>query len=614
MMSPILHLLFHGIIISYLACSSLYLRAGAQISLPPSQYWYVAPRAVAKHAALSNPRINQIVYRDGNDGPWSSFVVQLGTPPQVVRVLMSSSGSSLWVPLPEGCIDTDSKKCPQQRGGLFNYSGSSTWEAVDLFELPLQAEASLGYSGNSLVGFDDIALGWAGSGGPSLTKMVVTGVVTKDFFLGQLGLTSRPVNIPVYDDRYSSPLSSLFEAGEIPSLSWSYTAGAPYRGNKAYGSLTLGGYDAVRSDRSNKLTFKMGFDTSRDLLVAITNISSDGTPLLNSGVYAFIDSTVPHIWLPIDVCAAFEEAFGLVYDNSTGLYLVNDTLHEQLVRSNPNITFSLAASLPTKAESSSSTLDIILPYGAFDLLAGYPLASSIDINATSRYFPLRRASNSSQYTLGRAFLQEAYLHVDYGRSTFAVSQTKFPTDPADPGTIIAVYPDESDDRNSSDPIERNGPSSSSRKLDPTKIAGIVIGVILSTAIIATAAYLYRRFRHSRALATASRRGHRDEQCSADHSPQGQRAELAGDSAIWDNRACRSRIFLDSQEILPSTGHRDGLPWTSPTATTPASELEKSGKAPAWELDSDGSVPRAELDAVNREILEMPADGVKEVGW
>jgi Eukaryotic aspartyl protease len=526
---------------------------------------------------------------------------------------MSSSGSSLWVPLPEGCLETDSRKCPQQRGGLFNYNESSTWDAVDLYELPLQAESSLGYSGNSLVGFDDITLGWSGSGGPSLAKTVVTGVATKDFFLGQLGLTSRPVNISGYNDRYSSPLSSLFDAGEIPSLSWSYTAGAPYRQNEAFGSLTLGGYDAARSDRRNKLVCKIGVDTSRDLLVAITNISSNGIPLLNSGIYAFIDSTVPHIWLPVDVCAAFEDVFGLVYDNATDLYLVDNSLHEQLVRSNATVTISLAASLPTEAESESTTIDINFPYGAFDMLAAYPLASSTDINATSRYFPLRRASNSSQYTLGRAFLQEAYLHVDYGRSTFAVSQTKFPPDPADPGKIIAVYPEGPENQNSSDPNQRNKPSSPSRNLDPKTIAGITVGTILAAAAatIATAAYLHRR---RRALATAPPSTHHGEQPSIEQSTQQEhmKAELAGDSAIWGHRhrPCRSRIFLDGQEVLPT-----------PT-TSPASELEaKLGNThdgmppllppPASELAChDGSVvllrPPAELDAVNREIRELPA--------
>src|ERR1019366_4883174 len=41
---------------------------------------------------------------------------------------------------------------------------------------------------------------------------------------------------------------------------------------------------------------------------------------------------------------------------------------------------------------------------------------------SSRYFPLKRAANDSQTTLGRAFLQEAYLIVDYERSNFSLYQ------------------------------------------------------------------------------------------------------------------------------------------------------------------------------------------------
>jgi hypothetical protein len=51
------------------------------------------------------------------------------------------------------------------------------------------------------------------------------------------------------------------------------------------------------------------------------------------------------------------------------------------------------------------SVDIVLPYAAFDLEASYPL-----VRHPTRYFPLKRAANDSQYTLGRAFLQEAYVN------------------------------------------------------------------------------------------------------------------------------------------------------------------------------------------------------------
>ena len=443
-----------------------------------------------------------------------------------------------------------------------------------------------------------------GSGGPAVNNTVVTGVATKDFFLGQLGLTSRPVNISDFNHQYSSPLSSLFEDQKIPSLTWSYTAGAPYKQQKAHGSLTLGGYDAARSDLANRLVVKLGVENTRDLLLAITNISSDGSSLLNTGIYTFIDSTVPHIWLPLDVCARFEEVFGLIFDAETDLYLVNDSLHDRLLSSNASVTISLAPSVPTEvlagSSSSSLAIDIVLPYGAFDMVATYPLASSTDINATSRYFPLRRAFNASQYTLGRIFLQEAYLHVDYGRSIFTISQTKFPSDPADPGNIIPIYPETADEK---------GSEASNQKRKNGTIAGITVGVLFLIAGLFAAVFLHRRYRHRRETTTASQTNLHDMYVAADNDSEEQKAELAGDAG--QECQVRAKHFLDGREI---GGQARRYRWweRSPTVSTPTAELEDAAVTPASELASEGNTPRSELDAINSEIFELPTKVVAEM--
>jgi len=41
-------------------------------------------------------------------------------------------------------------------------------------------------------------------------------------------------------------------------------------------------------------------------------------------------------------------------------------------------------------------------------------------NSTTSYFPIRRAANETQYVLGRAFLQEAYVIVDWERQNFTL--------------------------------------------------------------------------------------------------------------------------------------------------------------------------------------------------
>lgn len=176
----------------------------------------------------------------------------------------------------------------------------------------------------------------------------------------------------------------------------------PIRGfKKVPGSLTLGGYDESRFT-PNDLTFSLAPDPSRDLVLGVQSIKStsqDGAfkSLLPVGILAYVDSTVPEIWLPIDACQAFEEAFGLDYDEQSQLYLVNGDLHDALIAQNASITFVLG-----QLQTGGQTINITLPYDSFDLDATPPF-----VKKKSRYFPLRRAQNDNQYTLGRTFLQEA---------------------------------------------------------------------------------------------------------------------------------------------------------------------------------------------------------------
>ena len=156
----------------------------------------------------------------------------------------------------------------------------------------------------------------------------------------------------------------------------------------------LGGYDKSRTefpDASSK-TLPLDADNSRILSVPIQSISAtntlDGAGMLtNTSFVAVIDSTVPHMWLPLEACTKFEQAFGLTFDPDTGLYLVNDTIHTRLQQMNPSVLISLGSS-----NDPSETIQISFPYDAFDLEASHPLYPS---NMSKTYFPIRRASDSS---------------------------------------------------------------------------------------------------------------------------------------------------------------------------------------------------------------------------
>ena len=368
--------------------------------------------------------------RDGDDGSWSTFWADIGTPPQTVRLLPSTSGNAVGPVLPQGCTPQDPSNCARLRGAVFSPNQSSTWAEIGLYQLALTEEAALGYSGNGEYGFDSVRLGLPGDGHPLVTHQVIEGFATKDFYLGTIGLSPHSINISSFNNPNASFLASLKSQGQIPSLSWSYTAGASYVQPALFGSLTLGGFDSSRF-LMNNLSLGFGPDVSRDLLVEVRSISTNisAMPLLTSNIEVFLDSLVPDLWLPEDACQALALDFGLNYNASSNQYFVNQTKRNDLLQRNPQTTFQIGA-----LNSTGETINITMPYSSFDLANG----SSANDNQT-RKFPLRRAENESQYTLGRVFWQNAYVIADYERSNFSVSQAVFDSG-ATTQQIVAIHP------------------------------------------------------------------------------------------------------------------------------------------------------------------------------
>ncbi|CAD6594440.1 MAG: hypothetical protein ASARMPRED_009441 [Alectoria sarmentosa] len=434
---------------------------------------------------------------DGNDGPWSSFYLEIGSPAQDVKVLISTAGYQTWAVVPQGCIASDPPDCATSRGGHFIPSQSSTWnynnESVNgTFTLGL--ETNLGYSGNGDYGYDTIVLGYQGSNGPSLQQQTIAGIATKEFYLGIFGLNPRSTNFSTLDDPIPSYMANMKNRSMIPSLSWGYTAGNQYRLGTVLGSLTLGGFDSSRFV-ANDVTFAFNQVDERDLTVDIESIvmttSNNSVHLLNNSIAAYVDSTIPYFYLPLEVCQHFEHAFGILWDNDVQAYLVNDSLHKSLHAQNATVTFSIG--------NTTQSVKISLPYAAFDLIAEYPLVTN-----TTRYFPLMPATNESQYTLGRAFLQEAYvflwfprpdkfiwltfpryLTADYERRNFSISQCSWDLGARE--NIVAIESPPSSEANGK-PISGTSTTASTSG----RIAGIVIGSSVGLLFVIFLAFVGKR--------------------------------------------------------------------------------------------------------------------------
>ena len=394
-----------------------------------------------------------------------------------MRLLPSTSGNILWPILPEGCTSQDPRNCADLRGAIFAPNRSSSWNGLGLYGLTLPEEQPLGYGINAgSFGFENVTFGFPDSTFPAASRQVIAGIATEDFYTGVIGLSSRAVNLTTFTDPYPSLLASLKSQGIIPSLTWGYTAGAYFKQPTAFGSLTLGGYDSSRLI-ANEASFPFGPDISRDLLLGLGSISSNITniALLSTEIFVFLDSLVPDLWLPVDTCKGFEDAFGLIYNASNNHYTVNETTRASLLAHNPTVTFKF------RSGNGTEPVAITMSYGSFDL--SYSIDSS-DGNNTRR-FPLRQAQNDTQFTLGRAFFQDAYVIADYERSNFSISQAVFP-DLSTKTNITAIRP----------PNLGTSVQQSTKRLSGGTIAGIAVGVICFLVLIAVASLMVWRRRRS----------------------------------------------------------------------------------------------------------------------
>lgn len=283
--------------------------------------------------------------------------------------------------------------------------------------------------------------------------------------------------------------------------------------NSVLGSLTLGGYESSRLTMSN---FSIPFSSNdfRLLTVGVQSITASNTlngdvQILPSGGYFLIDSSVPDLWLPEAACQLFQETFGLILDNATNLYVLNNSIHSRLMQLNPSVTLRIGIE-----DIDGPTVDIKLPYGAFDLQASSPFYP----NATN-YFPIRRAANNTQYTLGRTFLQEAYVIVDYERANFSVNQAVFHVN--DPYTIVTIHSiNYSSSKNASD----------DDNLGQGSIAGITVGAVAFIfTLIVILVYLIRRHRHAKQSALQDNR-----QNSPRELEDPQMQDRNNSSRIWIN--------------------------------------------------------------------------------
>jgi hypothetical protein len=343
-----------------------------------------------------------------------------------------------------------------------------------------------------------------------------------------------------------------------------------------YGSLVFGGYDQSRFEPNN-ITFPFDANDSRKPSLNIQSIvtqdfeNSTVSMLPNGPVYSLIDFAEPYMWLPVSACDAFANAFNLTYDNSTDLYLVDATTRSQLLDQNPSVTIGLGTTA-----NPGERVNVVLPYSAFDQQANYPIYP----NATN-YFPIRRAYNDTQYTIGRTFFQEAYFRIDYDRGNFSVHQARFPATNEKQDIVSVPSPKLSDEPTRKD-RQQTG------RMSNATIAGITVG---SAAAITLLSVLFLWLLRRRKRTMQNSRATLEEQGSSVEVADQPKVETEG-AALYEKY---SRPFAEMDG--------DALRESQTPQEVPEELYEKDGRHFA-EMDGD---TLHELQKPQKSSEEMEAD-------
>jgi len=190
--------------------------------------------------------------------------------------------------------------------------------------------------------------------------------------------------------------------------------------------LILGGYDEGLVDRSKgrSASYMMADDRTNNFKVWLSETSffsgNSKTTNTRPELQIPIEPLTAQMWLPASLCTVFESEFGLIYDAQMNLYFLNETQHDLVLRRKTSVMFSLKGDLNQFSSSGPpESASITFPYTDFVHNASYPF-----VPTPRRYFPLRRAANETQYALGRAYMQGAYLSADYQSRRFNIMQVR----------------------------------------------------------------------------------------------------------------------------------------------------------------------------------------------
>ncbi|KAI1841561.1 hypothetical protein JX266_012214 [Neoarthrinium moseri] len=309
-------------------------------------------------------------------------------------------------------------------GLLVDGESSTSWiDNIDLqagsgFTVP---NVSMALIGEAFATYPDgswqpLSVGCLGVGAP--------GQVNQSFSTGG----DAPINaslIPGYlasHNKIPSNSFSMHIGSANPSMAGSLYFGG-YDKNRIVGEvLTLGGTGDISSELTlNDISINVIDGSSPwDFGTSKTGLLAEGNSSMTGGLKTRIDGCSPYLSLPSSTCKAITAHLPVTLNEKLGLYTWNtdDTKYSKIVNSASALQFTFTGTTNTEK------VTIAVPFRHLNLTLDAPLVSS-----KTQYFPCFTGA-ANQYTLGRAFLQDAFVGANWESKTWWLAQAPGPNIPS----------------------------------------------------------------------------------------------------------------------------------------------------------------------------------------
>ena len=491
----------------------------------------------------------------GFDGPWQAVPILVGQPPQLINLYPGGNGpiSVLSKNIPanftELSYDSVSGVYDASLAQTFSQKFSETGQTM-FADSGWGAGPTLPTVGNGAVAFTD-NVSHKSFGSNAVINTFFAAVVDTSYQIpdgrefpqdvGFLSLGGRDYNSEGLNG--TTIPSYLFKKGVTRSNTWGLHIGSVLA--KIPGSLVFGGYDSgrvigdVRAAAQNEIG---------DMFVSLIDISigvalgaspfpfqkKDGLLLDRGNSSAPLrvrpNPTVPYLHLPENTCQSIAALLPVKYSPSIGLYLwdTDSPQYESMISSPAFLAFAF------EQVGSLDNLTIKVPFYLLNLTLSPPL-----VPKAVPYFPCRpyefEEGSPFEHHLGRAFLQAAFIGMNWNAKTWWMAQAPGPKLP--PSTITSLENSSSiisakegqpywtstwesvwtplAERGGSDVIFTEPSSPKSSGISPEAKAGATLGAVAGALMISGAVLflLLRRLRKRRGvknLQMIARRSHIDQ--------------------------------------------------------------------------------------------------------